>query len=78
MENATISRTLSDQPLPHAQIFSASLLSAKNKLLRSLISKIILPGVENRGDCLIMDQVLMWLLSQGTPISLPHLVLQHM
>lgn len=78
VDSVRISQTLSDQPLPHAQIFPAPLLSAKHKLLRSLITKTILPRIENRGDCLIMEQVVMWLLNQGHPISLPHLMLPHM
>ena len=78
IDNATISRTLSDQPLPHAQIFSVSHLSAPHKFLRSLITKSVLPGIENRGECLLMDQVLLWLLIHDIPISLPHLMILHM
>lgn len=57
VDNATISRIHSDQPLPHAQIFLVFMLSAKFKLLRNLITKTLLPHVENRGDCLIMDMI---------------------
>ena len=79
IDNATISHTLSDQPLPHAQIFSVSHLSAPHdKLLRNLITKSVLPRIENRGECLIMDQVLLWLLIHDIPISLPHLMILHM
>lgn len=78
VDNTTISHTVSDHPLPQAQIFPASFLSAKNKLLKSLITNTSLPRIENRGECLIMDQVLLWLLSHATPIILPHLMLLHM
>lgn len=78
VDNAEISRTLSDHPLPHAQIFPTSYLSAKNKLLRSLITKTILPRVESRGEVLIMDQILLWLLIHGQPINLPILMMLHM
>lgn len=78
VDNATISRTISDHPLPHAQIFPASYLSTNNKLLRNLVTKTVVPRIENRGECLIMDQVLLWLLSNGHPISLPHLIMLHM
>lgn len=71
VDAATITRTLFDQPLPNAQIFPASILSAKNKLLHSLITKTLIPRIENKGDFLMMDQVLLWLLSDDNPISLP-------